>query len=249
MQTGPTVKIQVDENPLMHANLLGEIQNIAEIETIRELLFQLGIIANYVPEHRAKSAIYQSADINIFHSPASEVQAKRRFQVRFFKPYLTVSFFGPSETAGALRDIGEALNISTGKVEKIIRNGLIEVTESINYFSDGVFGKRILVIHEGYQGAIISALLKDLGVKVSRVKAQHYNRPEQLKVLMKEKQGELIIGPYDPSIETFHGVPYLSVPDHENCYLGFSGFTNLAKRISELSCRAIVRGLNGLQNI
>lgn len=100
----------------------------------------------------------------------SEVITQKRFQTRFSRPYVTVSFFGPSETAGSLRDIGLALGLPTVIIERNVRKGLSGVTEGINSYSSEVYGKRILVLHEGYQVNLIASILEDLGVKVSKIK-------------------------------------------------------------------------------
>ncbi|RYD05027.1 hypothetical protein N752_11740 [Desulforamulus aquiferis] len=118
MQLQQASDLNHEVQPAYIANLLGEFNNMSEVSSVQELLREFGIIAEYIPGDQARSAVYQRANINIFHMPMSEVITQKRFQTRFSRPYLTVSFFGPSETAGALRDIGLALGLDTNAVEK-----------------------------------------------------------------------------------------------------------------------------------
>lgn len=67
---------------------------------------------------------------------------------------------------------------------------------------------------------------------------KHQNlRPENVKILVKEYQAQLVVGPACQHFKVKGDLPYMTMPDPEISYLGFSGFNNLAKSIAKLSKR------------
>ncbi len=213
------------------ANLIGEFHNQAEIKEIKDLLLALGIKAEYLPGDNIKSGVLQKVHLNLYHSPISELFTKERLQVRFGHPYLTVSFFGPSETAGSLRDIGSALGLPSLQVEQVIRQGLHCVTEGINHYGSELFGKRVLVLLEDHKKDLISRILDDLGMKIipiHQIKNRYLN-PDTLRMFIHESRVQLVIGADQYWRRNGMGFPYLELPDSRRSFLGFNGFNNLAK--------------------
>ncbi|PHJ37751.1 hypothetical protein P378_14165 [Desulforamulus profundi] len=72
---------------LFAANLFGDFQNQKEIQTVKELLLELDIVADYLPPEHMKSVVLQSVNININHLPTSEVMIQKRIQSRFDRPF------------------------------------------------------------------------------------------------------------------------------------------------------------------
>lgn len=235
MQGQSAVMFAPPKEPKLFANLLGDFQNQAEIKDVKDLLLELGIFAEYLPGGGIKSGILQRAHLNIYHSPISEVFIKKRLQTRFGRPYLTVSFFGPSEIAGSLRDIGLALGLSSSDVEPVIRRGLGSITEGINFYGSELFGKRVLVLLEGYHRDLVKRIVDDLGmqiVPIHHIRNQHV-RPDTLTNLLRDNKAQLVIGSdYNLRLSNGMEVGYLILPDPEQSFLGFAGFTNLARCIA-----------------
>lgn len=216
------------------ANLLGDFRNQQEVMSVTELLLEVGIEANYLPPHRMKQANYQGVHLNINHFPASEVIIQKRTQSRYGRPYLTVSFFGPSEVAGALRDIGVALGLPSTRVEKTVREGLLSVTESINSYGAELYRKKVLLLMNDHQKEIVGRVLDDLGMKVVNAQIgrnQHVTR-EMLVNVIRNNHVQLVIS--DSEDVYYLKTPFLSLPNEKQSFLGFSGFANFAGCISSL---------------
>ncbi|WP_333870161.1 nitrogenase component 1 [Desulforamulus putei] len=217
------------------ANLFGDFRNQEEIYTVQELLLELGITANYLPPERMNSTVLQRANINIYHLLASEVTIQKRIQNRYDRPFLTVSFLGPSETAGALRDIGTVMGLSSSKTEQVIRRGLASVTDGINLYGAELYRKKAYLLLDDYRREIAGRILDDLGMTViNPPHNKQYRTPESLQKLIKKYGIHLIIGDHDQILPDNSEIPYFSLSEADQSFLGFRGFTNLARCISQV---------------
>ena len=220
---------------LFNANLFGNFQNQKEIQTVKELLLELDIVADYLPPEHMKSVVLQSVNININHLPTSEVMIQKRIQSRYDRPFLTVSFMGSSETAGALRDVGMVMGLRQSETERVIRQGLAFVTNGINHYGAELYRKKAYLLLNGYYSEIIGRILDDLGmVVVSPPDKTHYPTPEALQHLIKECGIDLIVGDDNQVFTNTGKTPYLSLSNVNESFLCFKGFINLAHCITRV---------------
>ncbi|MEW6697988.1 MAG: nitrogenase component 1 [Bacillota bacterium] len=226
--------LSLQDKPLFTANLLGDFQNQQEIQMAKKLLLELGLSINYLLPQQIKSNILQGVDININHRPVAETMIQKRVECRFGRPFITVSFFGPSETAGALRDIGTVLGLPIRKTEGIIREGLAAVSHGINCYGAELYRKKVLLLLEGCQREIVSRVLADLGMSVIYTPGKrNYYTPESLHRIDDKYKIDLIAGEDDRLLQN-RNPPFLLLSDHGESWLGFKGFTNFARSISEI---------------
>lgn len=226
--------LPLQDKPLVTANLFGDFQNQQDILMVKKLLLELGLSINYLPPQQIKSAVLQRVDVNINHRPTAEAMIQKKVECRFDRPFITVSFFGPSETAGALRDIGTVMGLPARKTEAIIRKGLAAVNEGINCYGAELYGKKVLLLLEGYQREIVSRVLDDLGMSViyTHGKRQYYT-PESLQTVVEKYKIDLAAGEDDRFLQN-RRPPFLLLSNSSESWLGFKGFTNFARYISKI---------------
>ena len=150
-------------------NLIGEYNVAGETRETKRLLEELGVEVHTVLTGETRfSEIEQlsRAHLNLLFCGSTAREFASALEERFGLPYLKVSFYGPSAVRASLRKIGEALGLSSGRVEGLIRDEEARTFREIKPWLKLFSGKRVLLVLGAGRLGPLGRMLRELGFEV-----------------------------------------------------------------------------------
>ncbi|OAQ19756.1 nitrogenase component 1 [Thermosulfurimonas dismutans] len=106
------------------------------------------------------------AHLNLLFCGSTAREFASALKERFGLPYLKVSFYGLSAVGASLRKVGEALGLSSDKVEDLIREEETRTFREIRSWLKLFSGKRVLVVLGAGRLGPLGRMLRELGFEV-----------------------------------------------------------------------------------
>ncbi|OAQ21100.1 nitrogenase component 1 [Thermosulfurimonas dismutans] len=150
-------------------NLIGEYNVAGEAREIKRLLEKLGVKVHTVLTGDTRFSEIERlsrAHLNLLFCGSTAREFASALKERFGLPYLKVSFYGLSAVGASLRKVGEALGLSSDKVEDLIREEETRTFREIRSWLKLFSGKRVLVVLGAGRLGPLGRMLRELGFEV-----------------------------------------------------------------------------------
>lgn len=194
--------------------------------------------------HRAK--------LNLVRCQRSATYIADLIKEKYNVPYINVDFFSTEYCAENLRTIGKYFGLEK-EAEKIISDRMAKVAPELEFYKKKLQNKKVFIFSGGPKSWHLAIPLeKELGMEVTAVASQFEHEDGYVKMKNRTREGTLIVDdPNSMELEEMitkdkpdlilagikekymaHklGVPTIMIHSYENGpYIGFEGFTNLAK--------------------
>jgi nitrogenase molybdenum-cofactor synthesis protein NifE len=246
-------------------NLIGEYNIAGDLWLLEPLLRRAGIrVLSRITGDASFEEISwaHQAKLNVVVCGRALINVAKAMERKYGIPYVEVSFFGSTETAKALRAIGEGLervSRSAGMdglndIDGLIRTEEDRVRERLRQF-EHLRGKKAVLYTGGVKSWSFISALGDLGIEVvavgtkkSTVEDEQRMRellgpdaplvedvaPKKLVKLLKERGADILIaGGRNQYLAIKEGYPFVDVnQERHTAYAGYEGLVNLAEKIS-----------------
>jgi len=239
-------------------NLIGEYNVTGDMWQYTPLLEKLGIrvLSTLSGDGRVESIQYaHRAKLNVIVCAKSLVTFTRHMNEKYGIPFVSVSFYGKTDTSNALRSIAEAFGDAEliAKTDALIADEEAKLEAKLAFFKKAFDGKKCILNTGGNKSWSIASALQDIGLKVVAT-AVNKATPDDIDNA-KERLGEDVVLMKVPAQEQAplikeHGVDILLAggrslytalknkiafvdvnQEKKISYGGYDGLTNLAQDV------------------
>jgi len=237
-------------------NLIGEYNIAGDLWNVEPLFEKAGIriLSRITGDSTFEEITYaHRAKLSVVVCGRALINVAREMERRYGIPYVEISLFGKTETAKALRRIGERLQIGE-RVEDVILREETALAVKLGAYH-GLRGKRAVLYTGGVKSWSFISALHDLGIEVAAVGTKKSTRedeekmkailgenaplvedvsPAALKRILKEESADMLIaGGRNLYLAMKEGIPFVDVnQERHTAYAGYQGLLNFARDIS-----------------
>ena len=236
-------------------NLIGEYNIAGDLWLIEPLFEEAGIrVLSRITGNSSFDELTYShrAKLNVVVCGRALINVAREMERRYGIPYVEVSFFGKTETAGALRAIAGAFHdrMLIETVENLIAREELKLPEALKECAF-LKGKKAVLYTGGVKSWSFVSTLRDLGIEVVAIGTKKSSfedeekikgllgpdaplcentTPKNLLKLIREKNADMLIaGGRNQYLAAKEGIPFVDVNQERHVpYAGYRGLFNLA---------------------